>query len=314
MSPGATVGASGSRHRPRLTALRNWPALLVRAGKSALDDDVPLLASALAFNAFLAIPATLLLVVGLFSLVAEPSVIEDLMERLATVVPAEAVTLVEDSLLQLQSQASAGLVMTVVGLALAVWTTTGAMSTVMTAVNRAHGLEDTRGFVTKRLVAVALVLVVGLALVLVGALLVLGPHLQRWIGSALDGEDWVGWAWWTAEWPILVGVLFVSFSAVFALSKDHSSRRWRLVSPGAGVAVLIWLAVSSGFALYASRFGSYNKTWGSLSAVIVTLVWLWLSGLALLYGSEVDAEWERSRARVSGSAGRSPPSPRRPET
>jgi membrane protein len=310
MRPATMLGVRDA-HRSRWSAVRAGPALLVRAAKNALADDVPMLASALAFSAFLAIPATLLLVVGLFSLVAEPSLIEDLMEKLGTVVPEEAVALVEDSLLQLEQRRSTGLTMTVVGLVLAVWTATGALGTVMTAVNRAHDLEDRRGFVKKRLVALCLVLVVGLALLLVGGLLVLGPHLAGWIGSAIDGEGWVGWVWWTAEWPILVAVLFLAFSAVFALSTDHSNRRWRLVSPGAAVAVVLWLVVSAGFALYASNFGSYNKTWGSLSAAIVTLVWLWLSGLALLYGAEVDAEWERSREAVSGSARRTRASPSR---
>ncbi len=275
--------------------LRAWPGILVGAGKSALADDMPMFASALAYNAFLAIPATLLLVVGLFSLVADSSLIADVMERLGSVMPGEAVTLVEDSLLQLQQQSSAGLAMTVVGLLLALWTTTGAMTTVMTAVNRAYGLDDGRSFHAKRLVALALVLVVGFALLLVAGLLVLGPHIQGWIGEALEAEDWVGWVWWTAEWPVLLVVLFIAFSVLFALATDHSNRRWRLVSPGAAVAVVLWLALSAGFALYASNFGSYNKTWGSLSAAIVTLVWLWLSGLALLYGAEVDAEREARR-------------------
>ncbi len=255
-----------------------------------------MLASALAFNAFLAIPAMLLLVVGLFSLVADPSLIEELMEKLGAVAPGEAVTLVEDSLLQLQQRSSTGLTMTIVGFVLAVWTTTGAMSTVMSAVNRAHDLEDGRSFPVKRLVALALVLVVGFALLLVAALLVLGPHLESWVADALEAEHWVGWVWWSAQWPVLIGALFLAFSAVFALATDTSNRRWRLVSPGAAVAVLLWLLVSAGFAFYASGFASYNKTWGSLSAAIVTLVWLWLSGLALLFGAEVDAEWERERA------------------
>jgi membrane protein len=276
------------------SGVRGWLDLLVRAGKSAIADDAPMLASALAFNAFLAIPATLLLVVGLFSLVAEPTLIDDVMEKLGTVAPEDAVSLVGDSLLQLQQRSSTGLTMTIVGLLLALWTTTGAMNTVMTAVNRAHGLEDGRSFPLKRLVALALVLVVGFALLLVAALLVLGPHIERWIADALDA-DWIGWIWWTTEWPLLIGVLFIAFSALFALATDSSSRRWRLLSPGAVIAVLLWLLVSAGFAIYASDFGSYNKTWGSLSAVIVTLVWLWLSGLALLFGAEVDAEWERSR-------------------
>jgi membrane protein len=274
--------------------IRDWLGLLVRAGKGAIADEMPMLASALAFNAFLAIPATLLLVVGLFSLVAEPTLINDLMEKLGTVAPGEAVSLVRDSLLQLQGRESTGLTMTIVGLVLALWTTTGAMNTVMSAVNRAYGLEDTRKFPVKRLVALALVLVIGFALLLVAALLVLGPHIERWVADALDA-GWVGWVWWTTQWPLLIGVLFIAFSALFALATDDANRRWRLLSPGAAIAVVLWLVVSAGFAFYASDFGSYNKTWGSLSAVIVTLVWLWLSGLALLFGAEVDAEWERSR-------------------
>jgi membrane protein len=281
--------------------VRGWLDLLVRAGKSAVADEVPMLASALAFNAFLAIPATLLLVVGLFSLVADPTAIDDVMEKLGTVAPGEAVTLVQDSLLQLQQRTSTGLTMTIVGLVLALWTTTGAMSTIMAAVNRAYWLDDKRTFPVKRLIALALVLVVGFALLLVAALLVLGPHIERWISDALD-TGWVGWVWWTAEWPLLIGVLFLAFSALFALATDDSNRRWRLVSPGAAIAVVLWLVASAGFAVYASDFGAYNKTWGSLSAVIVTLVWLWLSGLALLFGAEVDAEWERSRNESRASS------------
>lgn len=286
----------------RRLGLRSWPTMLFRAGRAALEDDVPMLASALAFNAFLAIPATLLLVVGVFSLVADPSLVADLMERFGTVIPQEAVTLLEDSLLQLERQPSAGVAMTVVGLVLALWTTTGAVTTLMAAVNRAHDLDDRRGFAKKRLVAVALAAVLGTAVLLVSALLVLGPHVHGWIGRALDAEDPVAWVWWTAEWPILLAILFGAFSVVYALAFDHSNRRWRLVSPGAAVAVVLWLAVSGAFAFYAANFGSYNKTWGSLSAAIVTLVWLWLSSLALLFGAEVDAEWERT---VTGSAGRS---------
>jgi membrane protein len=191
--------------------------------------------------------------------------------------------------------------MTVVGFVLALWTTTGAVVTLMAAVNRAHGLDDPRGFARKRLVAVALVAVLGVAVLAVGALLVLGPHVQGWIGRALGAEGPVSWIWWTAEWPILLAVLFGAFSIVYALAFDHSNRRWRLVSPGAAVAVVLWLAVSGAFAFYAASFGSYNKTWGSLSAAIVTLVWLWLSSVALLFGAELDAEWER----LSGSGGRS---------
>jgi membrane protein len=284
----------------------------MRAVKESLDDDAPMLASAMAFNAFLAIPASLLLIVGLFSLVADPVLIGDLMDKFGAVLPAEAVGLVETSLLQLEQKPSSGLVMTIVGFALAFWTATGAVNTLMTAVNRAHDLDDERKFLAKRGIALILVAALGAAILAVTALLVLGPHIERWIGSALGAERVVGWAWWTAQWPILLVVLFGAFGVTFALAMDHPHRRWEIISPGAAVAVVLWLIVSAGFAFYASRFGSYNKTWGSLSAAIVTLVWLYLSSLALLFGaevnSEVEAETSSADEKLSDSARRTAPS------
>lgn len=271
----------------------------MRAARAALEDDLPMLASAVAYNAFLAIPATLLLVVGAFSLLAEPDLIGDLMERFGTVVPEEAVVLVEDSLLQLERQPSAGIAMTLVGFVLALWTATGAMGTFMVAINRMRDADDSRGFARKRLTALALVSVLGVAVSAVTVFLVLGPHVERWLGNALGAESAVSWIWWTARWPLLLVVLFGAFSAVYALATEQGSRSWHLFSLGALVAVLLWLAVSAGFGLYTASFGSYNKTWGSLSAAIVTLVWLWLSALALLYGAEVNAEAARARHRGS---------------
>jgi membrane protein len=294
--------------------VRAWPSLFVRAAKSAVADDVPMLASALAFNAFLAIPATLLLIVGLYSLAADESAIVSLMDRFGSVMPRDAVTLLENSLVQLSEQPSAGLTMTLVGLVLALWTATGAATTLMTAINRAHGRDDGRGFVMKRLVALILVVALGLALVSVSVLLVLGPHVEGWIGSALEAERVVGWVWWTAEWPILLVVLLAAFSVVYWLAADRPDRHWKPITLGAATAVALWIVISAGFGYYAANFGSYNKTWGSLSAAIVTMVWLWLSSLALLYGAEVDAEAERAEAEpldVSGIVERAAPSPLR---
>ena len=259
---------------------------------------MPMLASAIAFSAFLAIPATLLAVVGLFSLVADPALIDDVMGKVASVVPAEAVDLIEQSLLRLESRPSTGVLMTIVGFAVALWATTGAMSAAMTAVNRAHERDDGRGFVKRRLVALALVAAFGTAMLLLAILLVLGPHLEVWLGHSLDAERPVSWVWWSVEWPVLLIALFGAFGALFALSTARSERRWSAFSAGAAIAVAAWLVTSALFSLYASRFGSYNKTWGSLSGAIVTLTWLWCSALAVLYGAEVDAEVERSRERA----------------
>jgi membrane protein len=133
------------------------------------------------------------------------------------------------------------------------------------------------------------------AFVLAFGLLVLGPSLSGWIGSAVGAEAVVKVLWWTAQWPILILGLLAAFATILYLGPNVDHPRWQFLSVGTVVSVLVWLLASGGFALYVSQFSSYNKAWGSLAAVIIMLTWLWISGLALLFGAEVNAEAERSR-------------------
>jgi membrane protein len=166
----------------------------------------------------------------------------------------------------------------------------------MKEVTRAFESEDDRSFVRKRLLALLLVLCfVGAALLVVG-FLVFGPFLQRWVGNAVGSPTATAWVWWTAQWPILVGALLFLFAVLLYVGPDVQQPRWKYVTPGAAVSLVIWLLASGGFAFYTSHFGSYNKTWGTLSAVVITLVWLWLTSLALLVGAEVNAAVQRERA------------------
>jgi membrane protein len=276
--------------------LRDYRAIFVRAGKEALDDNVTSLAGALAYFAFLAIPSLLLVAVGAFSLFAGPDAISSIVDRLSGIVPDEALTLVRDSLQRVtEQQAGAGLTMAIVGIVLALWSLTGAMQTLMWAFNQAYEREETRGFVKRRLIGLAMVVLLSLAFALAFGLLVLGPHLSGWIGSAVGAEALVQWLWWTAQWPILLVGLMLAFATILYLGPDVDHPRWRFLTIGTVFAVLIWLAASGAFSIYTSRFGSYDKTWGSLAIVIIMLTWLWLSSLALLLGAEVNAEAERSR-------------------
>jgi membrane protein len=149
-----------------------------------------------------------------------------------------------------------------------------------------------------------MVLVGVVAFSLVFGLLVLGPKLSGWIGDAVGAEGAVRWVWLLGQWPILVVGLLVAFGAVLFLGPNVDRRRWSFFNVGAGLAVALWLAASGGFAIYLAFFGSYNKTWGALAAVIIMLTWLWLSSLALLFAAEVNAEVERTRAQAArGAAG-----------
>ena len=275
--------------------MREWKAIVVGAAKDAKRDNLTDVAATLAYYGFLAIPAVLLVVVGVFSRTAGTDTIESLVGRLEGVVPEEALTLIQDSLTRATENRSGGLVLIVVGLLLALWTATGAMNALMRGLNRVFGVEETRGLVRQKLTGLGMLLCVLLGLALTVGLLVLGPLLADKLGKALDMEDAFGWIWWSAQWPILLAGLLVAFGGVLYLGPNVELRRWRLFTPGALIAVAVWLVASGLFAFYASQFSSYNKAWGSLAAVVIMLTWLWLSALALLFGAEINAEAERRR-------------------
>jgi membrane protein len=302
---------------PRLRDLtpRDWVAVFKRAGKETIEDNMPLVASAVAYSSFFAIPSILLLAVGLFSLVASQQTIEDLMDRFSTFMPSEATELLEGSLDRLQQQPSAGILMTVVGFVLAVWASTSAMTTYMTALNMAYDREDGRSFFRKRLVAVLMVAAIGAAVLLVALFLIFGPYVQRYVGDLLGIGGAVSWAWWTVQWPILLAGLLVAFAVLHYYGPDVEHPRWQVITPGSLLAVFVWLITSAGLSVYTASFGNYNKAWGSFSAVIVTLIWLWLTAIALLFGGEVNAEVERSRElRQARPAGERVLAPRRSDT
>ena len=274
---------------------RDYLAIIKRAGREALDDNITDSAAALAYYAFLALPATLLLVLGLFGLFADPSAVSSLMERFATVAPPETVTLLEDSLDRLVENQGGSIAILSVGAVLALWTATGAMTSLMRALNTAYDREETRGFIRQRGTAIWMLAFAFLAFALVFGLLVLGPYLSEWVGKAVNLESVVEWVWWVAQWPILILGLLAIFATMLALGPNVDHPRWRFLTPGAVLSVIIWLVASGLFAVYVSMFGSYNKTWGTLAAVVIMLTWLWLSALALLFGAEINAEAERSR-------------------
>jgi membrane protein len=285
-----------------VTTLRNAKTVLVRAAKDAIDDDVPMVAQALAYSLFLAIPASLLVVLGVFSLVADASTIESLIDRARAVMPGEAANLLRDSLRRTSESSGSGIAMTVLGLALAVWTTTSAASTLMTGLTVTYDREDNRKFVRKRIVALAIVIALVVGVTLVVGFLVMGPHLERWIGDATGAPTLTAWLWWGAQWPILIAGLLFAFSVTLYLGPDVEQPEWKWITPGAAAALVIWLIASVGLAFYSAHFGSYEKTWGTLSAVVVTLLWLWLTSAALLFGAEINAETRRLAAAGDGAS------------
>lgn len=282
--------------------LRQSLTILRRAVAEAREDRITTTAQALAYSLFLAIPAAFLLVLGVFSLVATPDDVAGLVDRLEGLVPAEVLELLRESLDRSASSTSSGVLMTVFGALLALWTATSAASALMDGIATAFDAPDARGFVRRRAIALAIVAALVAASLLLVGLLVLGPYLERWIGDVTDAERITSWVWWTAQWPVLVAFLLLAFGIVLYLGPDVDEKQWRIVSPGAVVALAIWLVASGALAVYSARFGSYEKTWGALSAVVVTLLWLWLGAAALLFGAEINSEVRAAERERDGAA------------
>jgi membrane protein len=283
---------------PRLRdlSLADWKAIVTRAGKRFLADNCTMLASALAYSTFFAIPSVLLVAVGLFTLIASPSTIVSLVDHFHRVIPQEATALLKSSLLRADAHPAGSVLFTVLGFVLAIWSVTGAMSSYMTALNLAYERKDARSFLRKRLVALKMAAAIGLAFALVAVLLMFGPVVESAIARHAGAAGHVvSILWWALQWPILIGGLLVAFATLLFLGPDVEHRKWEFLTPGSLVAALLWIAASGLFAVYTATFASYNKTWGSLAGVIVLLTWLWLAGMALLLGAEINAEAERSR-------------------
>jgi membrane protein len=273
----------------------DWKAIVVRAFKEFMSDNAMMLASALAYASFFAIPSVLIVATGLFTLVASPQDITNFMQHI-TFIPGDAKRLLGQSLTRASNNKGSSILFTIVGFVLAMWSVTGAMNTYMTALNLAYDRQDKRSFVKKRIVALKMAVVIGIAFVLVAVLTIFGPVVEKAVASRVGpGGDVVNILWWVVQWPILLAGLLVAFATLLYLGPDVEHRKWQFLTPGSLVAALLWIAASALFAVYTATFASYNKTWGSLAAVIVMLTWLWITGMALLLGAEINSETERSR-------------------
>jgi membrane protein len=221
-------------------------------------------------------------------------------DKLGGVVPASAQDLIRSNLEQVSNSQGGGL-MVIVGLVLAVVSLMGAVQTVMWGLNVAYERREQRGFIRQRASAFLITLIMTAALVAMFAVLVLAPYMTGWIGAGVGYPGAVSWLWWTLQWPILFAMLLVAFGGILYLGPDVDHPRFQFITPGAVTAAMLWIVGSALFGIYASDFSSYNKAWGSLSAVIITLTWLWLCSVAILFAAEINAELERTRELHAGA-------------
>jgi membrane protein len=291
----APVGRAPSS--PVRLTFGEWRASLVRAGKAFLADDCLGLAQQLAYSSLLAFFPAVVFLVGLLGLI---DAYDDLRDFLAPIAPGDVLATVDR--LQADSTGTAAGLAFVLGAAGAVWAASGAMGTVIKAVNRAYELVETRPFWRTRLTAIVLVALTGLVTAGLFLLIVFGGPLGTAIASAagLGGAFELLWA--IARWPLAYLAVLLFFALVYALAPNRATPRWQWITPGAVVGSAGWLALSGLFALYTSLSDSYSRTYGALASGIVLLLWLNYSAVALLFGAELNSELDR-QAEIRASGG-----------
>ncbi|MCL6737173.1 YihY/virulence factor BrkB family protein [Streptomyces neyagawaensis] len=285
--------------QPTQVLRRSWSTVLKGTLKEFKDDELTDRAAALTYYGILSLFPALLVLVSLLGITGR-SASQQVLDNIQSFAPGSAREILQDAVRQLQGNAGIGSVMAIVGLLLAVWSTSGYVAAFIRTANAVYDIPEGRP-VWKVLPIRVAVTVVLLVLAVISALIVVFTGaLAREAGSALGMGDTALTVWSIAKWPVLVALVTVMIALLFWATPNAKVRGFRWVTPGSFLALLIWLVASAGFALYVANFGSYNKTYGTLAGVIVFLVWLWITNLAILLGLEFDAELARQRAVAGG--------------
>jgi membrane protein len=274
-----------------------------RVWREIWDDEVTDRGAALAYYFLFALFPALLFLTALLGLLPLPGLMDRLIDYVDQALPGDAASIVQQTLDEIRAGARGGLLS--LGALAALWAGSNGMASIMTALNVAYDVEDTRAWWKRR--ALSIVLTLGFALFILSALvlLVFGPRIGAAVASGLGLGTLFTLAWSILSVPVVVGFVLVGVALVYYFA-PAAEQHWRWVTPGSVVALVLWLAMSFGLRLYVARFTDYSATYGSIGGVILLMLWLYLSGVVLLVGAEINAEIEHAAAERGDVTAKAP--------
>jgi membrane protein len=280
----------------------SWMYILRKTIREFTSDQCLDLAAALTYYGTLAIFPALLAFVSILGLVGDAQeTTESLLGLLGSIVPENMLKSLEDPIARLTASPAAGFTF-VTGVVGALWSASGFVGAFGRAMNRIYAIQEGRPFWKLRPVTLLVTVVAIVVAVIAAVMVAISGPVAEGIGNALGLGEGVLVVWNIARWPVLAGLAVVVIAILYYATPNVQQPKFRWMSLGALVALLVWVIASVGFGFYVANFSSYNETYGSIGGVIAFLLWVWISNIALLFGAEIDAEMERGRQLQAGIA------------
>lgn len=282
-------GRGRHANEPHEVPAKGWLDILSRTGKRISADNTTIVAAGVAFYAFVAVVPALAATIGIYGLVSDPTAVSNQITSFAKVLPHEVLPMIEEQLKRITTNVGAASMSTIIGLLIALYSSASATKALIQGMNICYGEREKRSFIKLNLIAIVMTVGAIVAVLLAFSLVAIIPAILQNISFGLHVDNVINYA----RWPILLVGFITGLSFVYRYGPSRQDAKWSWVTWGAAVAALLWVGASGLFSLYVAKFGSYDKTYGSLGAIVVFLMWLWLSALSVLVGAELNAEMER---------------------
>jgi membrane protein len=271
-----------------------WLAVLKRAVREFKHDDITDRAAALTYFGVLALFPAILVLVSVLGLLGK-STTQQVLNNVAQIAPGGVHTFLNGVVTQVQGKAGLAGIAGIIGLLVAFWSASGYVAAFMRAMNAIYDVDEGRPIWKTVPVRILTTLALVIMLLIAAGIVVLTGPVANKVGSAFGIGHAAVLAWDIVKWPVLIVIVCLMLSLLYKASPNVRQPRFRWISAGGVIAVILWLVASGLFAVYVSFSGSYNKTYGSLATVIIFLVWLWITNIAILLGAEFNAEAQRER-------------------
>jgi membrane protein len=278
----------------------SWKYIARKTLREFTGDQCPDLAAGLTYYAIFSLFPALLALVSLLGIFGQAEkTTSALLEIVQGVAPGQAVEMIREPIQELATSPAAGFTL-VIGLATALWSASGYVTAFGRAMNRIYEIDEGRGFVKLRGTMLGVTLVSLIIVALLAAMLVISGPVAEAVGNVMGLGGVFLTVWNIAKWPVIVALVIVVIAILYYFTPNVRQPKFRWMSLGSLIALLIFVLASVGFGFYVGNFSNYNKTYGAIGGVIVMLLWLWILNMSLLFGAEFDAEMERGRQLQAG--------------